>query len=372
MRLIGGKMKQDAIPINIQHYDDVVRNIAELTQSSFGNLNISKDAVNLALIRLLKAPLSADDIKCQVQAMYPKIVEELFASYHDKAYHYSLKRTHDSELSNDIAQETICRLLKSQIPIIEIVGWVKRVAHSILCENYRAQESEQVLYQALRNEAELMHQLWHSNSKTSLAEYLSVMPKSILHSPNFKFYLQLKEYDTLKAYAEANQLSYEAVKSKSKKIVKDLKAEILLAMGWEASPSILDYNQYKAIQSFIRNLLSLSTTLTKGASEALSKLHPDLPQVLSGYTSIEDWGITMISERRFRLYLYHLNPEQGHLMSTIFISTSKRNHVQVEACKKNEFVRTHNIPAKVQIPNEMGAGLWSYDKIISLLNENNR
>ncbi|MDD4277457.1 MAG: hypothetical protein PHT37_06185 [Candidatus Cloacimonetes bacterium] len=112
---------------------------------------------------------------------------------------------------------------------------------------------------------------------------------------------------------------------------------------------------------FIRNLLSLSTALTKGTNEALSKLHPDLPQVLTGYTSVEDWGI--ISERRFRLYLYHLSSEQAHLMATIFINIGKRNHVQVENCKINKYAGSHNISAKAHIPKQMGAALWSYEKL---------
>ncbi|MDD4309940.1 MAG: hypothetical protein PHO32_06130, partial [Candidatus Cloacimonetes bacterium] len=312
-------MRQDAMPQNMHRYEDIVNCITELTQSSFGNLNISNELSNIALIKLLKVPLSADDIKSQVNALYPKVVEELFASYHNEAFHYSLNRTHNPELSNDIAQETIYRLLKSQNRINEINSWVKKVVHSLLCEHYRARKGEQLLYKSLCCESELMHHLLANSSKIGLATYLHVIPESILCSQNYKSYLQLKEYDTLKAYSEANNLSYEAVKSKSKKIIKNLKAEILLAMGWGASPDILDYNLYKAIQSFIRKLLSLSTAITKGTYEDISKLHPSLPQVLSGYTSIEDWGITMISARRFRLYLFHLSPEQGPLMTTIFI-----------------------------------------------------
>ncbi|MDD2424380.1 MAG: hypothetical protein PHG34_09240 [Candidatus Cloacimonetes bacterium] len=365
-------MKQDALPISKEIYNEIVAYVIDMVQSNFENLNISKDAANCALIRFLNAPPSTDDAIVQVLAMYSKVIEELFASYHKIAFQYCLQKAQNPELSNDIAQETICCLLKSQNRIDEITNWVKSVAHNLLCEHYRTEKDEQALYQDLQIEGELIRQLSNNSSKIGLAECLHVVPESILHNQNYKSYSKLKEYDSLQAYAEANKLGYEAAKSKSKKLIKNLKAEILLAMGWQASPDILDYNQYKAIQSFIRKLLALSTATKEGTSEALSKLHPDLPQVLTGYTSVEDWGITMISERRFRLYLYHLSSEQAHLMATIFINIGKRNHVQVENCKINKYAGSHNISAKAHIPKQMGAALWSYEKIISLLNENSR
>lgn len=365
-------MKQNALSINLEQYDDIIRSVADLAQDSFKNLKISNDAVNYALIRLLKAPPSTDSIAAQAKVVYPKVIEELFATYHKLAFQYCLQRTQNPELSNDIAQETICCLLKSQNRIDEITSWVKRVAHNLLCEHYRTKKDEQALYRDLHNEAELIHQLSNNSSKIGLEECLHMIPESIFHGQNYKSYIKLKEHDSIKAYAQANKLGYETAKSRSRKIMKDLKAEILLAMGWQASPDILDYNQYKAIQSFIRKLLDLSTAITEESNEALSNLHPDLPQVLSGYTSIRDWGITMIAECRFRLYLFHLSPEQGPLLTTLFIKINKKNHVAVENCKRNIFTGVHNIPDNLRIPKEMGKVIWSCEKILLLLNENSR
>ena len=362
-------MKKHALAIDLKHYEDIVGSITNLAQDSFRNLNISKDVANSVLISLLKGPPSADSAVSQTQAIYPRIIEELFASYHKLAFNFCLQRTQNPELSNDIAQETICCLLKSPNPIDDITHWIKRVAHNLLFEHYRAKKSEQALYRDLYSEAKLIHQLCSNAGKISLEEYLHKIPESIFDSQNYKSYLKLKAYDSLKAYAEASGIGYETAKNRSRRIVKDLKAEILLAMGWQASPEILNYNQYRAIQSFIRKLLALIKVAGEEANETLSKLHPELPKVLSGYKSIEDWGITMISTLRFRLYLFHLSPEQGPLASTLFITLNKQNHVDVKDCKRNVFAGEYSIPANVQIPKEKGRIIWPYEKIISLLNE---
>lgn len=365
-------MKQTALSIDLEHYDDIVRSIADLAQDSFKNLNIAKDAVNYALLSLLKAPPSADSPVSQAQLVYPKVIEELFTAYRMAAFQYCLQRTRNPELSNDIAQETICCLLKSQNRINEIANWVRKVAHNLLCEHYRAKKDEQALYRDLHAEGELISQTLDNATKTGLEEYLHVIPESVFQGPNYKSYLQLKEYDSLKAYAKANNIAYETAKSRSRKILRDLKAEILLALGWEDSPDILDYNQYRVIQHFIRKLLALSIATDEESNKALAKLHPDLPEVLSGYKSIEDWGITMISELRYRLILFHLSPEEGPLASTIFITIDKRKHVEVESCIRNQFVAQRNIPDNILIPKERGRSLWPYEKIISCLNENSR
>ena len=52
---------------------------------------------------------------------------------------------------------------------------------------------------------------------------------------------------------------------------------------------------------------------------------------------------------------------------TDIISLSERNHVSIKSCKRDEIIGIHPIPANVQIPKEMGRSLWSYEKIVSLL-----
>lgn len=359
------------LAIDNKTYDLIVDQLSCMVQGSFGHLNILDEVANPILIRIIKMPLIEEEITSTVTALYPQVIEELFANYHNTAYRYCLHRTNKADLSNDIAQETIYLLLTSKQVINKAEFWIRKVAHNLLCEHYKRLRNELKLYRDLLNEASLIQQITNNSEEFSFSDHEQIIPKSVLSEHNYASYLELKQYDSLADYAKASNISYEAAKSVSKRINRNLKSEILLALGWQASPDILDYRQYRSIQSFIRNLLASICATEKGLSE-LHRLHPDLPKALDGYKSVEDWGISMVGERKFRLYLMHLGTDPIPLMTTVIVTINNRNHIKVESCKRNQHAGSHDIPANLLIPKEKGRALWPYDRIVSLLNENNR
>ncbi len=352
-------------------YDLIVEQLSCMVQGSFGHLNILDEVANSMLIRIIKMPLIDEEFSSTVTALYPQVIEDLFANYHNTAYKYCLHRTYQADLSNDIAQETIYLLLTSKQLINKAEFWIRKVAHNLLCEHYKSLKNERKLYRDLLNEASLIKQIINNSEEFSFSDHEQIIPKSVLSGRNYASYLELKQYDSLADYAKAKSISYEAAKSISKTINRNLKSEILLALGWQASPDILDYRQYRSIQSFIRNLLAIICAAEIGLGD-LHRLHPDLPKALEGYKSVEDWGISMLGERKFRLYLMHLGTDPIPLMTTIIVTINRRNHIKVESCKRNQHAGSHNIPANLLIPKEKGRALWPYDRIVSLLIENNR
>lgn len=360
-----------SLALDNETYDLIVDQLSCMVQGSFSHLNILDEVANPILIRIIKMPLIEEDIRSTVTALYPQVIEELFANYHNTAFRYCLHRTNQADLSNDIAQETIYLLLTSKQLINKAEFWIRKVAHNLLCEHYKSLKNERKLYRDLLNEASLIKQITNNAEDFSFSDHEQIIPRSVFSEHNYASYLDLKQYDSLADYAKAKSISYEAAKSVSKKAIRNLKAEILLAMGWQASPDILDYRQYKSIQSFIRNLLASICATEKGLGDLL-RLHPDLPKALEGYTSVEDWGISMVGERRFRLYLMHLGTDPIPLMTSIIVTINRRNHIKVESCKRNQHAGSHGIPANLLIPKEKGRALWPYDRIVSLLNENNR
>ncbi|HOD17318.1 MAG TPA: RNA polymerase sigma factor [Candidatus Cloacimonadota bacterium] len=362
-------MKQDTEPPDIRQYKDIIATITQLTHSKFGFLNISKELCNIVLIKRLKLASENDDKPKRVETIFSEAVEELFSSYYNDVLQYSLSRTQNPELSKDIAQETIFRMLKTSDNISEVSGWIRRVAHNLLCEHYRSKKNEQTLYRSLSCESELQQQLLASHGKMGLADYIHIIPQSVLEGQNYKLFEQMQEYDSIKAFAEAKSISYEAAKSRSRKVLKDLRAEILLSMGWRASPEILNYNQYKAIRSFVQKIKTIGSS-TNSRTKLQSMMSLEYVSLLSECTNVVDWGITMVSGGRFRLYLFHLGKDQSPLMVTIYIAVSKNNHVTIESCKANNFAGVHKIPNQIHIPREVGNALWSYDNIISIIKEN--
>ncbi|MCB5223858.1 MAG: hypothetical protein WCY21_05260 [Candidatus Cloacimonadaceae bacterium] len=364
----------DFVLMSEKQFDEVIRYISELTSQRFMHLNLSDDIASNILAKLIKSPAPTDPMGIPadfINSVFPKAVEDVFNNYHKLSFLFCLLKTQDPSLSEDTSQEVIRLLLSSKNKINNVYGWIRQVTHNLLCEHYRRLKHERKLYSDLMNEASLIEQITNNTEELNFSKPEQMIPRSVLNGGNYISYLRLKQFDNLADYAKASNISYEAAKGESKRINRNLKSEILLALGWQASPDILDYRQYRSIQSFIRYLLVSVSAKETGLGE-LRRLHPDLPKVLDGYKSVEDWGISMVGERRFRLYLLHTGTDPIPLISTIIVTLNHRNHVKVESCKRNQHAGSHDIPANLLIPKDKGRSLWSYDRIISLLSENNR
>lgn len=357
-----------------KQFDEVIRYISELTSERFMHLNLSDDIASSILAKLIKSPASSDPMGIPtdfINCVFPKAVEDVFNNYHKLSFQFCFLKTQDPSLSEDIAQDVIRQLLSSKNDINHVYAWIRQVTQNLLCEHYKRLKDERKLCRDLMNEASLIKQIMINNiQELNFSNPEQMIPKSVLNGGNYLAYLRLKQFENLADYAKASNISYEAAKDESKRINRNLKSEILLALGWQASPDILDYKQYKSIQSFIRKLLVNMCDTEKGLDE-LRRLHPELPKALDGYKSVEDWGISMIGERRFRLYFMHLGTDPTPLMTTIIVTLNNINHVKVESCKRNKHAGVHDIPVNLLIPKDKGRALWSYDRIISLLSENN-
>lgn len=357
--------------LDVETYNAVVKKLSSLVHKSFKHINILDEVVNSLLIRITKMHFDHKDIEQKIDLLYPHVIEDLFAGYHSIAFRYCYCRTNNPDLSNDIAQETISLLLKSINFIKQVQFWIRKVAHNLLCEHYKKIKDEHKLYRDLIDEASIIRQITINRENDSFNEYEHCIPQAVLNGVNYISYMKLKQHNNLESYAKASNLSYEAAKSVSKKVIRNIKAEIMLALGWEASPDMLDYRQYKAVQCFIRKLLATANDPHKKQDD-LVRIHPDLPIALDGYKSVDDWGISLIGERKFRLYLMHLGTDPIPLMTTVLVTINNRNHIKVESCKRNQHAGSHDIPANLLIPKEKGRAMWTYDRIVSLLNENNR
>lgn len=359
----------DYISMNKKRYADVIGFISELTSQRFCYLNLSDDIANTILVRLMKesaftnpSGFSTDFIK----SVYPKAVEDVFNYYQKVSFQYCLTKTKDHYLSEDISQEAIRRLLSSKHTVNDVYAWLRQVTHNLLCKHYEFKAKEKDLYNLLCMEAGLLQNVTASGNRIDMEGLSPGKKQEILSSQEYRDYQTALSVASLKDYASSLNVSEKVAQKRKERAIRDLRSKILLAMGWEASREILSYNQYNAIQKFIRELLKMG----RGDRDIKqnNKLHPKLAQVMSGIDRIDDWGITMADNRRFRLHVFHLTQDKQPIIATFFIILNPRNHVSVENCKKNEIIGAHPIPANIQIPKEMGKALWSYEKIISLLN----
>ena len=350
--------------INENQYDAIVNKVKELSTRRFQYLNLANDLTNFILMQILK-DFQANFSEEIIHKQFRKAIEKLFHYYYNSSFKYCYFKTRDHNLSEDIAQEAIRQLLISKNNIDDVNAWLRHVTYNLLCKHFRAQNKEKKLYEEFCREAAVSEKIM-INDCSSVIDALSEEKKQgILATLEYENYQSLLSFVNLSDYADSKGLSRAVAQKRKDRIIRDLRAKILLAMGWEATTEILSFGQYNTVLRFIRNLPL--TAKNDQAGEHRKKYPIGLGDLLAGVEKIDDWGITMVGNLRFRLLLFHLAAAQGPVLITFHIVLDHRNTITVENFHKNDLAATHPIPANVRIPKQMGKALWSYERIVSLL-----
>jgi len=329
----------DFIPMNKKQYDDIINYISELTSQRFCYLNLSDDIANAILVRFMKKSAFTDPTGLStdfIKSVFPKAVEDVFNYYQQVSFQYCLTKTHDHNLSEDTAQEAIRQLLSSKYNINNVYSWLRQVTHNLLCKHYELQAKEKDMYNLLCMETSSLQNMMASGNTIDIEGLNPIIKKEILASQEYRDYCTMLSFDSIKDYASSLNVSEKVARKRKERAIRNLRSKTLLAIGWEASREILSYNQYSAIQKFIRELLKIGCS-GKDTKQS-NKLYPKLVQVMSGIERIDDWGITMIGNKRFRFHIFHLTLEKKPIIATFIISLNERNHVSIDSCKRNKLL----------------------------------
>lgn len=351
-------------------YEAILRSIVELTTERFHFLNIIDDIANHILIRLFKFRAPAKSIfETQeiVKTVFPRAVEDTFQSYQKNAFAYCFSKTKEPELSEDISQEAIMEMLLSRISINNINAWLLQVTHNLMCAYFEKMSQEQRVYELLKQDAAILQEISRHDDSFDITYLSDDDKKRIIAGEEYKKYEELLSFENMADYAQSLGISEKTAQKRKEKIIRDLKAKTMIAMGWEASQDILNYNQYHAIQRFIRELLSLEN-IEKYVKydDVLSR---KVQNTMQGIEKVHDWGIVMLKNKRFMLNIFSLKGGEVPINISFNIILNDRNNIVLEDCKENELVTIHKMPDKLWVPIHLGKCLWSYEKILSVLKQ---
>ncbi len=363
-------MKQDYIAdIGQEQSDAIFGQIAQLAAQTFSNMDLSSDLVNAAQMQLLDSSMPQDPAKLTQEfvanSLFPKAVDDVFAGYQKDCYRFSMYKTQDADLSNDIAQEAIKLLLLSPRKVENINAWLIQVTYNLLCAHHGKTEKELKLYNRLSLESQSYAKWLESGDPMELKELDPTLMEKLLDTDEYRQYHELTTFESLRDFATAHDISEKVAQKRKEKIIRNLKSKALLSMGWRDTPGILDYNQYNAIRKFIREMLK--TLGGDGKIEWLRHLSPEQAKEVKRIKNILDWGISMRGENRYQLLLFTLFEDKEPFAITFNIVMNERNSISIQDLKVNQVAGSFKLPPDMRIPVDKGRVLWNYQEIMSLL-----
>ncbi len=349
--------------------DAIFGQIARLAREIFSNMDLSSDLVKAAQMLLLKSSMPQDPAEITKEfiadSLFPRAVDSVFAAYQQDCYRFSLSKTQDDYLSNDIAQEAIKLLLLSPKKVENTGAWLIQVTYNLLRAHYKESKKEKKLYQELSLEASSYEKWLKSEDLMDLKELDSAMVEEILKSDEYHEYHEIISYGSAKAYAAAHNISEKSAQKKKNKARRNLRSMVLLGLGWRVSSGILDHRQYNAIRKFI---LEVQRMLSGDKDIVwLKSLSPEQAETVKKVEVIADWGISATGERSYNLSMFTIIEDSQPFLFTFNIVLNKRNIISIQDCKVNKYVASLMVPAKVRLPTEKGEFIWTHAEIISLL-----
>ena len=361
--------ESDKKGISQEQLDAISAQISELAEQRFVNLNLSADLVEAAQMQLLGSSVPQDPAKITqdyiTNTLFPRSVDSVFAAYQQDCFRFCLSKTQDGHLSDDIAQEAIKLLLLSKKKIKTIGAWLMQVTYNLLCRHYKGLEKEAQLYERLSLEATTFEKWLESGDLMELKELDAALAEQLLQSDEYQQYHEVNSYGNIKDYAAANKISEATARKRKEVALRNLKSIALRGMGWRDSPGILNYNQYHAIQKFIREVIKMCS----GDEDVkwIKSLNREYAEEVKNIKFIAKWGISAIGNLRFRLRLFTIFEDGKPFMLTFVIELSKINSVSILDVTVNQLAGKHPVSDTVFIPKEKGKSGLTYEQIVSLL-----
>jgi hypothetical protein len=300
--------------------------------------------------------------------LFPRAVENVFEKYRKNCFRICLSKTQNIDLSEDIAQEAISLLLSSENRVENAGAWLAKVTYNLLNKHYKDLEKDEQLHNQLSLEDSSLENWLTSGDLRFLKDFNPTLVDQLTQSDEYRQFQEIDSYDKIKDYAAANKISVATARKRKERARRNLESITLRGLGWRDSPKILNFNQYFAIQKFIREVLRVCS----GDKDVkwMKSLSREYAEAVKNIKFIAKWGISAIGNLRFRLRLFTIFEDGKPFMFTFIIELSKRNSISILDVTVNQFAGKHPVPDTVFIPKDKGKSGLTYEQIISRLKGN--
>ena len=358
--------------ISQEQLEAISAQISALAAEQFVNLNLSAGLVEAAQMLLLgkSAPQDSAEITEDyiTNTLFPRAVENVFEKYRKNCFRICLSKTQNIDLSEDIAQEAISLLLSSENRVENAGAWLAKVTYNLLNKHYKDLEKDEQLHNQLSLEDSSLENWLTSGDLRFLKDFNPTLVDQLTQSDEYRQFQEIDSYDKIKDYAAANKISVATARKRKERARRNLESITLRGLGWRDSPKILNFNQYFAIQKFIREVLRVCS----GDKDVkwMKSLSREYAEAVKNIKFIAKWGISAIGNLRFRLRLFTIFEDGKPFMFTFIIELSNRNSISILDVTVNQFAGKHPVPDTVFIPKDKGKSGLTYEQIISRLKGN--
>ena len=358
--------------ISQEQLEAISAQISALAAEQFVNLNLSAGLVEAAQMLLLEGSTSQDSAEITedyiTNTLFPRAVENVFEKYRKNCFRICLSKTQNIDLSEDIAQEAMSLLLSSENRVENAGAWLAKVTYNLLNKHYKDLEKDEQLHNQLSLEDSSLENWLTSGDLRFLKDFNPTLVDQLTQSDEYRQFQEIDSYDKIKDYAAANKISVATARKRKERARRNLESITLRGLGWRDSPKILNFNQYFAIQKFIREVLRVCS----GDKDVkwMKSLSREYAEAVKNIKFIAKWGISAIGNLRFRLRLFTIFEDGKPFMFTFIIELSKRNSISILDVTVNQFAGKHPVPDTVFIPKDKGKSGLTYEQIMSRLKGN--
>jgi len=331
-------MPQSAVKLDMmdeKQFDGLQNLVVRKASELFRNRTLSHQVANTLILSLLKETFPTSNIVNWVDRKLPQTVESYFNELRLYCFKYALDLTQMNEIAEDIAQQSIIELLTAEQDILNIKAWLRGLVSNKTKQYVRQQSKEHGIVRDIK--ANNVHNAGTELPPTEhLYEKLNAdQVKALLSTKDFRLYKKLKKFKNLVEYATAYNLSHTTARKHSHEIRTNLKAAYLKATGWNGTQAILTFRRLNGIKRFLQSMTELY-----GSNQSIStdkyNLALDKDKLISafeGVNKVTDWGISMLTDDRFRVFLCYKGSKDP-VMIVMYININRANQITITDCHR--------------------------------------
>ena len=346
--------------------NELLSRLRQQTRELFIHPSLAAEVEQRVMQKWLSGSLEGQSVDEFIAQNLPRAVEDCFFGLRTACVQYCRQILIRPDRADDLVQEALLRLIRSERPVQQLQPWLRKVIYHLVAEQYGQDKAQAEFLRRLERDHESLSRLVKLPQEESQSGEFGVLLPEMLKHPDFLAWQEMCRFPNLRAWAEANSLSYSQATQLSKQHRRNLKAACLRKLGWKTTTDILDYQDYKSLQRYVRKLVR--SGLAAAAGESRKHRYPaDLAEIFTGFIQLHEWQVTLLDGSRYRINIVGLDADQRPLIISATLGIKDNCRIRTESLKRLPPPRIAVLPPNFRLPVEKGLVLLTREQLEDLI-----